>query len=192
MEDNEQRLYDTTINRIDPEANATTFELADAQLMTLPGAFPYHKAGQRGVLVLIEDGKGFRFWPYPDQRLRRWPEKDLVGNEANGFLEYWSWRLEGSRERISCKPHFVPGTGGAFVEDQTKPLEIDLPPEFFELCESRGLTAEQVLRGFVADLCELQNYVVLPREDGYSSNGSDERMYAMQWFDRAYPTYPDK
>ena len=43
-----------------------------------------------------------------------------------------------------------------------------------------------MLRGFIADVCGLMNYVKLPREDGYSSHGSDERDYAEQWFDRAY------
>jgi hypothetical protein len=43
-----------------------------------------------------------------------------------------------------------------------------------------------VLRGFVADLCDLQNPVARPREDGYSSNGSDERLLAQAYFERAY------
>jgi hypothetical protein len=72
------------------------------------------------------------------------------------------------------------------IKDSTVPLEIRIPPEFIQLCKSRGLTPEDALRGFIADLCGLQNYIAEPREDGYSSNGSDERMMAREWFDRAY------
>jgi hypothetical protein len=41
---------------------------------------------------------------------------------------------------------------------------VRLPPEFIELCTSDGTTPDEVLRGFVADLCSL---------DG--THGSDER-----------------
>jgi hypothetical protein len=73
------------------------------------------------------------------------------------------------------------------IPDQTIPLTIQIPPEFVALCSVRGMTAPEVLRGFIADVCNLKNYVENPRADEYSSNGSDERMYAQQWFGRAYP-----
>jgi hypothetical protein len=79
----------------------------------------------------------------------------------------------------------------AMIKDETKPLEIAVPPEFFALCAERGIEVIDALKGLIADVCELQNYVSNPREDGYSSNGSDERMYANQWFDRAYPNWND-
>ena len=41
-----------------------------------------------------------------------------------------------------------------------------------------GVTPEQVLRGFIADLAEIVNWAADPRTDGYSSNGSDERRMA--------------
>lgn len=72
------------------------------------------------------------------------------------------------------------------IKDSTVALEIHIPPELTRLCEIHGLTPVDVLRGFIADLCGLQNYIADPREDGYSSNGSDERMMAREWFDRAY------
>ncbi len=77
------------------------------------------------------------------------------------------------------------------IPDQTTSLTIQIPPEFVALCKSRKMDASDVLRGFIADLCGLQNYMANPREDGYSSNGSDERMYAGQWFDRAYPDWDE-
>lgn len=43
-------------------------------------------------------------------------------------------------------------------------------------------------RGFIADLCELTSWVNDPRADGYSNNGSDERRYAMEYYERVgYP-----
>jgi len=41
---------------------------------------------------------------------------------------------------------------------------------------------------FIADLCELTSWVNNPRADGYSNNGSDERRYAMEYYERVgYP-----
>ncbi len=69
-------------------------------------------------------------------------------------------------------------------------LTMQLPPEFVELCEHDGVTPEQVLRGFIADLCELISWADSPRTDGYSSNGSDERRYAMEYYERVgYPWF---
>lgn len=54
-------------------------------------------------------------------------------------------------------------------------LTIELPPEFVELCQGDGVTPETVLRGLIADLCGIMNWQARPRDDGYNSNGSDER-----------------
>ena len=67
-------------------------------------------------------------------------------------------------------------------------VTLELPPEFLELCEADRTEPETVLRGFIADLCEIRNYASAPREDGYCSNGSDERMLARQYYERVgYP-----
>lgn len=63
-------------------------------------------------------------------------------------------------------------------------LRLGLPSEFVELCERNKTTPREVLHGFIADLCELRNYVNLPRADELSSNGSDERDLADQYFER--------
>ncbi len=73
------------------------------------------------------------------------------------------------------------------MKHKTK-LTIDLPIEFIELTEADGVTPEIVLRGFIADLCGIHNYVSAPRQDGYSSNGSDERAMAQDYYERVgYP-----
>jgi hypothetical protein len=67
-------------------------------------------------------------------------------------------------------------------------LTLDLPPEFLALCARDRVTPEVVLRGFIADLCSIHNYVAHPRADGYSSNGSDERDMAYAYYERVgYP-----
>lgn len=67
-------------------------------------------------------------------------------------------------------------------------VTIELPQEFIELCEEDQIEPELVLRGFIADLCEIINWANSPREDGYSSNGSDERMRAREYYERVgYP-----
>ena len=63
-----------------------------------------------------------------------------------------------------------------------KTVTLTLPPEFLELCEMDKVSPETVLRGFIADLCEIRRSADEPREDGYQSNGSDERMLARQYY----------
>ena len=44
-----------------------------------------------------------------------------------------------------------------------------LPPEFIAMCEADGVSPDEVLNGFLADLCGL-----------YGSHGSDERDLAQR------------
>lgn len=67
-------------------------------------------------------------------------------------------------------------------------LTLELPAEFVDLCEADGVTPETVIRGFIADLAGIMNWQANPRQDGYSSNGSDERMMAQAYYERVgYP-----
>lgn len=66
----------------------------------------------------------------------------------------------------------------------TKRVTIALPAEFVELCQQDRVPPEQVLRAFIADLCGLVSYAAAPREDGYSTSGSDERHLAQAYYDR--------
>lgn len=74
----------------------------------------------------------------------------------------------------------------------TKQLTIELPEEFIELCGEDGIEPETVLRGFIADLCYIINWAKNPRKDGYSSNGSDERRMAREYYERVgYPYWKE-
>ncbi|GAB6044394.1 hypothetical protein [Endothiovibrio diazotrophicus] len=69
-----------------------------------------------------------------------------------------------------------------------KRLTLELPDEFVSLCKEDHTDPETVLRGFIADLCGLMDWVNDPRADGYSSNGSDERRMAYDYYARVgYP-----
>ena len=71
---------------------------------------------------------------------------------------------------------------------KTKSIKLALPDEFIALCQRDGVPPELVLRGFIADLCELMSWASHPRTDGYSSNGSDERSLANEYYERVgYP-----
>jgi len=63
-------------------------------------------------------------------------------------------------------------------------ITIELPLEFVALCRRDKVAPKAVLRGFIADLCGIISYVANPRADGYSSNGSDERRLAQEYYDR--------
>lgn len=67
-------------------------------------------------------------------------------------------------------------------------ITLQLPEEFLALCREDGVEPELVLRGFIADLCELISWADDRRTDGYCSNGSDERAYARRYYERVgYP-----
>ena len=67
-------------------------------------------------------------------------------------------------------------------------ITLELPPEFIALCKVDNVPPEVVLRGFIADLAEIMNWASAPRADGYSSNGSDERRMAREYYERVgYP-----
>jgi hypothetical protein len=61
-------------------------------------------------------------------------------------------------------------------------ITLDLPPEFMHLCQLDGVEPVTVLRGFIADLCGITGWLHVPRTDGYSCHGSDEREMARVYF----------
>lgn len=70
----------------------------------------------------------------------------------------------------------------------SKTVTLALPEEFIALCKSDGVAPELVLRGFIADLCQIISWAADSRTDGYCSNGSDERSMAMEYYRRVgYP-----
>lgn len=195
-------FFDAAVKAYDHEAQRITFVLPDGSEQAFKAPGEWFKVGEIGCLS-ARDGDpvyGFVFRVYPDQRLRRVPERDIAPR-SEAEQGAWAWRLDGIEDQeqpgagqgwFYVRSGVIPGKDGCVVKDETTPLTLDVPAEFAELCQRKGLTPEQVLRGFIADLCELHNYVQQPREDGYSSNGSDERMMANDYFQRAYGMFDDR
>lgn len=75
------------------------------------------------------------------------------------------------------------------MQEQSPPpsiaVTLDLPPEFVRLCEIDGIDPTLMLRGFIADVCGITGWVLVPRADGYASHGSDEVRMAREYFWRA-------
>lgn len=183
-----QDLYDIELLRID--AHCGTLYFAGGHLLTLArrDELRWWHVGEIGVLRLGVMPNGWGWRPYPDQRLRRAPDRD---DPASGR---WAWRLiraDGgcADDYLLTKVGVIPGANGAFVPQDAETISIDLPREFREVCRVYRQQPAAVLRGFIADVCALQNFVKCPREDGYSSLGSDERRLAQDYFDRAYGMY---
>lgn len=129
------------------------------------------------------------FREYPDQSLRRVPEFDDLNppRDPHGrIVATIGWRCDLQPDGFRAPPGLIPGATGNFVADRTEAVTVRVPPEFARECLAVQRSVEAVLQGFMADAAGIMNYVARPRADGYSSHGSDERMYAENWLDRAY------
>lgn len=126
------------------------------------------------------------FRPYLDQSLRRRPEIDRAPDRRTHRNEGTiGWSCD-ARGLFLAPLGIIPGEHGRYIPDATEPLTLFVPPEFNAVCEDVGLSAEQVLRGFIADAAGLHSLMMNPRADGYSSNGSDERDHAESYIERAW------
>lgn len=172
--------YDATLT----DANDAGLVLEyQGRILNLPTFQPVRdwlrgQVGQVGVVQFVPESECWRFNAYLDQSLRRVFEFDQDNRIG--------WRNDASPNGWTAPRCIVPGKDGAFIESATEELTIDIPYEFFELCNLYKGTPESVLRAFIADACEIKNYVSEPRADGYNSNGSDERTMAVDYLDRAY------
>lgn len=136
--------------------------------------------GKIGCLIRDDSGKP-TFTPYPDQSLRRAPELDGI--------QHWDdsvgWRCA-ARPAFKAPRGIIPGVNGCLHSVDTDPVALMVPSEFLQLARQHQMTPEELLEGFIADVCGLESPASCPRVDGYSSNGSDECMLAQDWLERAY------
>jgi hypothetical protein len=173
-------LYDAELIRIERDCRLLVFR-ADGRVYVLPTAnITWWAVGTIGRLSLRKAPAEYSFRAYPDQRLRRLPALDEAAVDA------WAWTFTDTSRVVLVKAGVIPGQDGAVVPEDTKALSLNVPHEFVLFCARVRLHPADVLRGFVADLCALQNPVSRPREDGYCSNGGDERLLAQAYFERAY------
>jgi uncharacterized protein YuzB (UPF0349 family) len=151
------------------------------------GEMGYIIPARSSVLSLPAGACYFR--AYADQSLRRIPELDChdwYGSDHNRTAVVVGWCCDARPHGFRAPIGIVPGEGGSFVPDETVAITLQIPPEFARECRRVQLTPSELLRSFIADLAGIQNYVMCPRADLYSSNGSDEREYAQAWLERAH------
>ncbi len=101
-------------------------------------------------------------------------------------------------------PEFIRGLRSAgydqaSLDDAVRLRDRGVTPEFIKDLAAQGyrkLPVSALLRlrnhgvsaGFIADLAGIMNWASAPREDGYGSNGSDERDMAQAYYERVgYP-----
>ncbi len=171
-------LYDATLTQVDAVRGILLFTVGDTTHRVTYPHVGFFGAGAIGRLRLPADGREFTFVAYPDQRLRRAPELDQPQERR------WGWRI-GERQFLILAG-VIPGRAGKVIRRDTQTLPLELPREFVEFCATRGITPESVLRSFIADLCSLTDLCGCPREDGYSSHGSDERRLASEYFQHTW------
>ncbi|NMG05103.1 hypothetical protein [Azoarcus taiwanensis] len=134
--------------------------------------------GRRGAAMREGSREGWRFRPYLDATLERFPESDEEGRLG--------WKCRAKPEGFTCPAWILPGEDGEFVEDECEDFQIRVPTEFLDLCDRYGVDVEDVIHGFIADAAGLMNWVRCPRADEFSSHGSDERMLAQEYIERTW------
>lgn len=157
--------------------------------------FSRHSVGQVGHLVVAASSGheapsgAMHFREYVDQSLRRVPELDdlrpHLDNDGTAPLVV-GWRCDAKPHGFRAPAGLIPGQNGQFVPDESVAVTLRVPKEFVRECRAVRRTPAEVLKGFVGDLAGTANYLNNPRADGYCSNGSDERMFAETWLERAY------
>jgi hypothetical protein len=170
-------LYDAELTEIDTAAQRLTFLVAGERLAFNTPHPSVWQVGMVGHLTIRSEGS-FIFHVYADPRLRRDSSADSVSAGV------WGWRL--GEYRFTVKAHITPGANGAVVREDLRELRLAIPREFLDLCQEYSLAPATALRDFIADVCALYNFHALPREDGYCSQGSDERQFARLYWERAH------
>jgi hypothetical protein len=115
---------------------------------------------------------------YVEQGLRRAMEYD-VGNQ-------WGWQLDGKDTPFLVLAGITPGIEGKVIKDETRPLTLSVPPEFFAFCDHHRINVEGTLRSFIADVCNIQDTMIAPREDDYDSEYDDLRRMASAYLESSY------
>lgn len=185
-----QDLYDVELLKIDAHSGTLYFTGGHLLKLARRDELRWWRVGEIGGLRLGAMPLGWGRRPYPDQRLRRAPERDDSASDR------WAWRLLRADGRCAdryllTKVGVIPGANGSLVRQDAETVTIDLPREFRDLCRAYRQQPTVVLRAFIADVCAFKNLGKGPRKDGYSSLGSEERRLAQDYFTRAHGMYTE-
>lgn len=176
----EKNYYDVTLVELTENQGIYHWQGNDL-CRPLPCGYKDFSSAVGKIGLLVADDEALQvdvFIPYVEQRLRRAMEHD-VGNQ-------WGWQLDGDDTPILALKGIIPGIEGKFVKDETRSLTLPIPPEFFAFCTHHRIDVEEILRSFIADVCNIQDTIVVPREDGYHSEYDDLRSLAGAYLESAY------
>lgn len=176
----EKTYYDVTLVKVTKKQAIYRWQ-GKKLCRPLPGRYQDVPLGIGKIgLLIVDDGASQIeiFIPYVEQRLRRAMEYD-VGNQRG-------WQLDGEDTPFLVLAGIIPGIEGAVVKDETRPLTLSIPAEFFAFCDHYRIDAEEVLRTFIADTCNIQHTLILPREDDYHSEYEDLRGMVSAYMESAY------
>lgn len=140
--------------RSGPRARALVFAGSGETFLLHCESSSWWRLGDVGRLVLGAAPSEWSFRAYPDRRLRRVPALD---DPAAGL---WGWRIAERAFRV--KRGIIPGRDGAVIREKTERVTLEVPREFVQLCRLYRIAPAEVLRGFIADLCGLHNFVCCP------------------------------
>jgi len=118
------------------------------------------------LVELVTEEKGLNLYD---------PPLDATDLEGLRYLERDGVRLYEQDDILLCFEKKA--AEREFQREASRTVTLTLPDEFLDLCETAETDPGTVLRGFIADLCELRT-----RE--YSTHGSDERRLAGDYFER--------
>lgn len=188
-------LYDVTLVGIQEVASGKIQVVecgGETAEVPCPSGTTSELIGRRGYLTPhweSIDAPASTFTAYMDQTLRRAVELDAPDHHAlreGRRPDVVGWRCDAKPQGFRAPAGLVPGRDGAFVSDDTAAVVLRVPRELRVLANDHRVGVDEFLRAFMADVCDIRNTYANPRADGLSSNGSDERDLAEQWFQRAF------
>jgi len=133
--------------------------------------------GTFGRLSLRKEPAEYTFRAYPDQRLRRIPALD------DAAADMWAWTFTDTARVVLVKAGLIPGQNGAVVPEDTRALGLGVPYEFVQFCARLACVQRTCCAALLPTYVRFTTSSRAPREDGYGSNGRDERMLARTYFE---------
>ena len=129
----------------------------------------------------------YRFDAYPDQTLQRAFELDdfdYFGQDHN--MNSIGWRNEANPNGFLAARGIIPGKEGRLISDSTEPYTVNIPFDFVEIATRLKQDPVDILKNFIADVCQLHSTDELPRADGFNSRGMEAEKKAREYLKQAY------
>lgn len=129
----------------------------------------------------------YRFDAYPDQTLTRAFELDDFEYLDEGCnMNCIGWRNQANPNGFLAARGIIPGTEGRFISDRTERYPVNIPFEFVEIATRLKQDPVDMLKNFMADVCQLHSTDELPRADSLNSRGTEAEKKAREYLRQAY------